>query len=81
MYCQYTRPTFRKLLNSFIFFFFRFPTIYYSPKNSKNNPKKYEGGLEVDDFIKYLAKESTDGLQGFDKNGKKKKDKKKKEEL
>ncbi len=57
----------------------RFPTIYYSPKNSKNSPKKYEGGREVDDFVKYLAKESTDGLRGFDKNGKKKKEKKKEE--
>lgn len=54
-----------------------FPTIYYAPKGSKNSPKKYEGGREVDDFIKYLAKESTDGLSGFGKDGKKKKKSKK----
>jgi protein disulfide isomerase family A protein 3 len=54
-----------------------FPTIYYAPKNSKDNPKKYEGGREVADFLKYLAKESTDGLKGYNRDGKKKK----KEEL
>ncbi|CAG5124327.1 unnamed protein product [Candidula unifasciata] len=58
-----------------------FPTIYFAPKGSKSSPRKYEGGREVDDFIKYLAKESTDGLSGYDRDGKKKKDKKKKTEL
>ena len=47
-----------------------FPTIYFAPKNSKNSPRKYEGGREVDDFIKYLAKEATDPLNGFDRTGK-----------
>ncbi|GFO44763.1 protein disulfide-isomerase [Plakobranchus ocellatus] len=56
-----------------------FPTIYYAPKGSKNSPKKYEGGREVKDFIKYLAKESTDGLKGYDRDGKKKKKDKKTE--
>ncbi|RUS82046.1 hypothetical protein EGW08_010202 [Elysia chlorotica] len=56
-----------------------FPTIYYSPKGSKDSPKKYEGGREVNDFIKYLAKESTDGLNGYDRDGKKKKKDKKSE--
>ncbi|CAF0944956.1 unnamed protein product [Adineta steineri] len=53
-----------------------FPTIYFAPKNNKKNPRKYEGGREVDDFIKYLAKESTDPLNGYDRNGSKKKGKK-----
>lgn len=48
-----------------------FPTIYFAPKNSKQNPKKYEGGREVDDFVKYLAKESTDPLSGWGRDGKK----------
>lgn len=48
-----------------------FPTIFFAPKNSKQNPKKYESGREVDDFIKYLAKEATEPLSGFDRNGKK----------
>lgn len=55
-----------------------FPTIYFAPKGSKSSPKKYEGGREVDDFVKYLAKEATDELSGFDRKGKKKGDKKKK---
>jgi len=49
-----------------------FPTLYFAPKNSKQNPRKYEGGREVDDFIKYLAKESTEPLNGYDRNGSKK---------
>lgn len=48
-----------------------FPTIFYAPKNNKSNPKKYEGGRELNDFIKYLARESTDGLTGYDRKGKK----------
>ena len=35
-----------------------------------------QGGREVKDFIKYLAKESTDGLKGWNRDGKKKKSKK-----
>jgi protein disulfide isomerase family A protein 3 len=54
-----------------------FPTIFFAPKNSKNAPRKYEGGREVEDFIKYLAKESTEPLSGFDRSGKKTADKKK----
>jgi protein disulfide isomerase family A protein 3 len=50
-----------------------FPTIYFAPKNSKDSPRKYEGGREVDDFIKYLAKESTEPLDSYDRNGSKKK--------
>ncbi|UJR10281.1 hypothetical protein I4U23_014488 [Adineta vaga] len=50
-----------------------FPTIYFAPKNDKNNPRKYEGGREVDDFIKFLAKEATDALDGFERDGSKKK--------
>ncbi|PVD19713.1 hypothetical protein C0Q70_20204 [Pomacea canaliculata] len=55
-----------------------FPTIYFAPKGSKSSPKKYEGSREVDDFIKYLAREATNELQGWDRNGKKKGGKKKK---
>ncbi|CAD5116862.1 DgyrCDS5703 [Dimorphilus gyrociliatus] len=48
-----------------------FPTIYFAPKGQKDSPRKYEGGREVKDFLKYLAKESTDPLVGYDRNGKK----------
>lgn len=56
-----------------------FPTLYFAPKGSKSSPKSYDGGREVDDFIKYLARESTDGIKVDD--GKKKKKKSKKTEL
>jgi len=48
-----------------------FPTIFFAPKNNKQNPRKYEGGREVDDFIKYLAKEASEPLKNFDRSGKK----------
>lgn len=49
------------------------------PKSTKT-PVSYDGGREVKDFIKYIAKHSTDGLKGYDRDGKKIK-KKKAEEL
>jgi len=55
-----------------------FPTIYFAPKGSKESPKSYEGGREVDDFINYLKKESTDGITTVS-DGKKKKKKSKTE--
>ncbi|CAG01048.1 unnamed protein product, partial [Tetraodon nigroviridis] len=36
-----------------------FPTIYFSPAGQKMNPKKYEGGREVSDFLSYLKKEAA----------------------
>lgn len=30
---------------------------------------KYEGGREVADFIKYIAKEATTELRGYDRSG------------
>lgn len=36
----------------------------------------FQGGREVDDFIKYLARESTEPLNGYDRNGSKQKGKK-----
>jgi protein disulfide isomerase family A protein 3 len=53
-----------------------FPTIYFAPKGSKDSPRSYEGGREVDEFIKYLAKESTEPLVGYGRDGKKVKAKK-----
>jgi protein disulfide isomerase family A protein 3 len=60
---------------TFFFNFISFPTIYYAPKNSKSKPRKYEGGREVEDFIKFLARESTEPLNGWDRSGKKTKSK------
>merc|ERR1712121_170275 len=58
-----------------------FPTIYFAPKGSQDSPKKYEGGREVDDFVKFLSKESTDGISLETEKKKKKKKKSDKSEL
>jgi protein disulfide isomerase family A protein 3 len=46
-----------------------FPTLFWLPKDSKDSPKRYEGGREVDDFIKYIAKHATSELKGYDRSG------------
>lgn len=51
-----------------------FPTIYWAPKDAKDSPVRYEGGREVDDFIKYVAKHATNELKGWDRKGKPKKE-------
>ncbi|KAM9068347.1 protein disulfide-isomerase A3 [Sarcophilus harrisii] len=50
-----------------------FPTIYFSPANSKQNPRKYEGGREVSDFINYLQREATNPPVIQEEKSKKKK--------
>lgn len=50
-----------------------FPTLFWLPKDSKSSPVKYEGGREVDDFLKYIAKHATNELNGFDRSGNPKK--------
>lgn len=50
-----------------------FPTIYWAPKDAKNAPVRYEGGREVDDFLKYVAKHATNELKGYDRKGNQKK--------
>lgn len=46
-----------------------FPTLYWVPKNAKTSPVRYEGGRELVDFIKYIAKSSTEPLKGYDRSG------------
>uniref|UniRef100_A0A672RR97 Protein disulfide-isomerase n=1 Tax=Sinocyclocheilus grahami TaxID=75366 RepID=A0A672RR97_SINGR len=36
-----------------------FPTIYFASSGQKDQPRRYEGGREVSDFITYLKKEAT----------------------
>ncbi|XP_033749423.1 protein disulfide-isomerase A3-like [Pecten maximus] len=53
-----------------------FPTIYFKPKGSA--PRKYEGGREVNDFLKYLesnaeSKDEVKAAMGGEKKKKKKK--------
>lgn len=52
-----------------------FPTLYWAPKDKKDSPVRYDGGREVDDFIKYIAKEATSELKGWDRSGNPKADK------
>lgn len=49
-----------------------FPTIYWYPSGTKK-PKKYEGGRELQDFISFIAKHSTEELNGYGRDGKAKK--------
>jgi len=49
-----------------------FPTLYWLPKNSKK-PVTYNGGREVDEFVKYIAEHATDELKGYTRKGKEKK--------
>lgn len=55
---------------------FRFPTIYWAPMGSKDNPKKYQGGREVNDFIEFIKKEATNAVDVGEETKKKKKQKK-----
>jgi len=50
-----------------------FPTLYWLPSSTKK-PVSYNGGRELDDFVKYIAKEATNELKGFDRKGKAKKE-------
>jgi protein disulfide isomerase family A protein 3 len=48
-----------------------FPTIFWAPKGKKTSPVNYNGGREVKDFIKYIAKEATEPLKRYGRDGKK----------
>jgi len=50
-----------------------FPTLYWLPKGTKK-PVSYNGGRELDDFIKYIAENASDELKGYTRKGKEKKD-------
>ncbi|XP_053206812.1 protein disulfide-isomerase A3-like [Panonychus citri] len=50
-----------------------FPTIYWYPSGTKS-PVKYNGGREVNDFIEYIAKHSTEELKTYTRDGKKRKE-------
>lgn len=50
-----------------------FPTIYWAPAGNKDSPVRYDGGRELQDFIKYIAKHATEELSGYDRKGNAKK--------
>ena len=49
-----------------------FPTLYWLPSDSKT-PEAYQGGREVDDFVKFISKKAVNELKSFDRKGKAKK--------
>lgn len=49
-----------------------FPTLFWLPKDTKK-PVAYQGGREVDDFVKFIAEKATDELNTLDRKGKQKK--------
>lgn len=50
-----------------------FPTLYWLPKDKKSAPVRYDGGRELDDFVKYISKHASKELQAYDRSGKSKK--------
>lgn len=60
-----------------------FPTLYFAPMKSKDTPKKYNGGRDVNSFVEYLKREATNTFEvpAEEKKKKKKKTKKEKDEL
>lgn len=49
-----------------------FPTLFWLPADTKK-PETYQGGREVDDFVKFISKKAVNELKGFDRKGKEKK--------
>jgi len=47
-----------------------FPTLFWIPKGGK--PESYNGGREVDDFVKYIAENASNELKGYSRKGKEK---------
>jgi len=48
-----------------------FPTLYW--KSASGATVQYNGGRDLDDFVKYIAEHSTDGLKGYSRDGSPKK--------
>ncbi|CAG4954148.1 unnamed protein product [Colias eurytheme] len=51
-----------------------FPTIYWKPKDANKRPVRYNGGRGIEDFLKYVAEQSSSELKGWDRKGNAKKD-------
>lgn len=50
-----------------------FPTLFWLPKGKHDNPVRYDGGRELNDFISYISKHATSELKKFDRSGNEKK--------
>lgn len=49
-----------------------FPTLYWLPSDTKK-PESYQGGRELDDFIKFISKKAVKELNKYDRKGNEKK--------
>lgn len=47
----------------------KYPTIYWLPKDRKNEPVSYVDDHELDAFIDFIAEHATDELKGYDREG------------
>jgi len=50
-----------------------FPTLFWLPSSTKK-AESYNGGRELDDFIKFVAEKATNELKGYTRKGKAKKE-------
>lgn len=46
-----------------------YPTLYWLPKDAKDNPIMYVEGKTLNEFIKYIAEHASSELKNFDRNG------------
>lgn len=46
-----------------------FPSLIWLSKDDKSKSVQYQGGREVDDFVKYIAQHATNELKQFDRSG------------
>lgn len=49
-----------------------FPTLFWLPSDTKT-PESYQGGREVDDFVKFISKKAVKELKKYDRTGNEKK--------
>ena len=49
-----------------------FPTLYWLPADTKK-PESYQGGRELDDFVKFISKKATKELNKYTREGTEKK--------
>ncbi len=52
-----------------IYVFLRYPDIFFVKKSKKQSPKQYTGQLELRDLLRYVAKESTNELYAYNRDG------------
>ncbi|KAL3268011.1 hypothetical protein HHI36_007144 [Cryptolaemus montrouzieri] len=46
-----------------------YPTIYWSTRENRMNPIRYEGNRNIEDFIKFIAKHASIELKDYDRAG------------